>query len=319
MKKTFTFLVLFCALAIFAQNRVIAIKGPQTDAIATTLQEAVNLAKANDVIYMPDGIYELETLDKPVHIIGTGYNPNVEKATSVTRINTDGKTLKITEAASGSILEGAEFHNIEFTEGKAHDVTMKRILANNIKGYGENGYAKNNTFIEVMVKNRLEYFKNSYVYNSVARFFNNIDNSLIKNCTGSSVNAYYSGGWNYSATYPSYYSMSNTIIENSIGVHTYNLNNCTLVNTHFTNDWNKFKALFKNVTSDTPAYTQDYHFAEDASISGADISKMGIYNGDYPWKENAHPFAPMVKEDNSYLDVQNEQFKIKVRVIPQTR
>lgn len=311
MKKTFTFLALFCALAIFAQNRVIAIKGPQTDAIATTLQEAVNLAKANDVIYLPDGIYELETLDKPVHIIGTGYNTTIAKATGVTRINTDGKTLKITEAASGSILEGTEFYNIEFTEGKAHDVTMKRILANNING---GSGAKNNTFIEVMVKGYLQHFKNSYVYNSVAKFFYNINNSLIKNCIGSSF-----ADWRHSSFYSSYMQLSNTIIENSIGVYTYGLSNCTLVNTHFTNSRDKFKALFKNVTSDTPAYTQDYHFAEDASISGADISKMGIYNGDYPWKENAYPFAPMVKEDNSYLDVQNEQFKIKVRVIPQTR
>lgn len=57
MKKLFTLFTLLFITATFAQQRLIAVKGTVTDAIAYNLTEAIGLAQPGDKIYYPGGYF----------------------------------------------------------------------------------------------------------------------------------------------------------------------------------------------------------------------------------------------------------------------
>ena len=50
--KLFSIVATLFITVTFAQQKLIAIKGSTTDAIATTLDEAINIAQPNDKIYL---------------------------------------------------------------------------------------------------------------------------------------------------------------------------------------------------------------------------------------------------------------------------
>lgn len=295
MKHLFTFLATLLFTVTFAQQQLIAIKGTTTDAIATTLEEAINIAQPNDKIYLPGGNYTLnDSIQKPLHIIGTGYNHLIPRATPITTITS---VLKIGSQASGAILEGVKLTNNIYCA--SNNISFKNIyqsIDNMIRFYIKSGkenilfsnciirwihpYSGENLVnfnINNSIINTIFYLNNSTIKNSIVGIIsnsNNLDiyNSLIANLQLSNLVNLYNSVF---TLYSSYFSNAN-------------LSDFTIINNNFT------------LTSSCP------------------IQNIGVYFGQYPWKDGGQPINPHIEENNSFLDVQNEQFKLKVKVVPQT-
>lgn len=294
MKKILTLIVLLCATSMYAQ-KIIAVKGPTTDAIVKTLNEAVEIAKPNDKIYLPGGIFTFtDTLNKPVHIIGTGYDSSVQKADGISMVNTNGKFV-ISDGAAGTILEGCLFREIALAKN-VDNLTFKRIQVYTYLNNSSSIRATNSTVIECMIR-YLYNFDDSYIHNSVFENVYYCDRSLLKACVI----------WYYRSN-------SSLLVQDSVIGYPYSCSNCQWVNVKYTgnNSSSTFYSYFKKVSSANPSIHHDYHLKDTVT------EEVGIYYGDYPWKENAHPFAPLILENNSYLDTQSEQFKLRVKVLPQT-
>ena len=300
MKHLFTFLATLLFTVSFAQQKLIAIKGTTTDAIATTLEEAINITQPNDKIYLPGGNYTLnDSLQKPLHIIGTGYNHLIPRATPITVFTSE---LKIGSQASGAVIEGVKLADAFYCS--SDNITFKKVFSENTIGsaYPFHDYVLKNNIKNLRITNsiinhRLELFNGVYEIanfafeNSIIALIVTISHSSFKNCYVKSI-AY------------SYYSL----IINSI-YDGYGFDNSNITNSFVLTNNGQFAMYDNNIGN----LNNDYHLSPTAPIQN-----IGIYYGDYPWKDGGQPINPHILENNSFLDVQNEQFKLKVKVVPQT-
>ncbi|MCH8555035.1 MAG: hypothetical protein LAT76_07750 [Schleiferiaceae bacterium] len=280
-----------------AQQPLIAIKGAVTDTIATTLQQAIDLAQPNDKIYLPGGTYTLtDSIQKPVHIIGTGYNHLIDRLLPIS--NFVGGIL-IGNQADGLILEGVRSNGAIMV--RANDVTLRKVYAPTVNANKTNLLVIQSIF---------------HGSNSVFGFNANISNCLINEASGSQSSDFINcviGLFRINGQSTNH----NSIVTNSIlGVVwncsiSYNNNSvfnssCVGYNTpDFMNCFNGYIS-FSDLNS-------DFSLSPSAPIQG-----IGIYHGNYPWKDGGQPINPHILENNSFLDIQSEEFKLRVIVVPQT-
>jgi hypothetical protein len=298
MKHFFTLFASLLFTATFAQQKLIAIKGTTTDAIATTLEQAISIAQPNDKIYLPGGTYTLnDSIQKPVHIIGTGYNDLIERQLPITIFAGD---IKIGSQSNGLILEGIKCNNE--IKVRANNVTLKKIYAPAVNAN------KNNLIViqSIFSNEHPNYFgSNATVFSSIIYRCHSAYLSTFVNCVIFGIvqcNIY----------------VSNTLFQNCI-IHNWNSSDClTYCGNISTNTMcaGNNSTTFSNYFN---GYTSFSDLNSNFSLSpSAPIQNIGIYHGTYPWKNGGQPINPHITANNSFLDVQNEQFKLKVKVIPQT-
>jgi hypothetical protein len=325
---TFTFLLL--GNLSFAQLKLIAIKGATTDTIATTLADAITLAQPNDKIYLPGGYFSFDsTLQKPLHIIGTGFQDGM---------NVFGRTImsgnfNMSNLANGSIFEGLYMSDWFYSGASMSNVTFKRcdmkgvLNANGVAWsnckvincsvrevlyFGEAVYGQNNVIENSIILN-LNHAQYSTVSNSIIAFVHHCDNVLLKNniftipvnCTdifyGTSSNIIMNNNMVLSACVGSGYGGSILSESNTIG-------------------FNSIADVFVSAASFVfnPTYNFQLLAASPGNNAGTDGTDIGIFGGNYPWKVGSLPINPNIEQNNSYLDVLNEEFKLNVKVVPQT-
>lgn len=321
---TFTFLLL--GNLSFAQLKLIAIKGAITDTIATTLADAIALAQPNDKIYLPGGYFSYAgVLEKPLHIIGTGFQDGMN-VFGRTVINGD---FSLNDLSNGSVFEGFYLAG-NFVGYNVSSITIKRC---NFNGITENGTWNNCHFVNCVGRGNI-YLGQGFVGNGVS---NLIENSII-----------------YYVAYAQYSTFSNCIIENvhasdnvllknnvlyrsdceilSISTNVIMNNNLVLsgcIGTGYnggilsesnTIGFNSIADVFVSAASFVfnPTYNFQLLAASPGNNAGTDGTNIGIFGGNYPWKVGSLPINPNIEQNNSYLDVLNEEFKLNVKVVPQT-
>lgn len=299
MKKfTLTLLVLGTVLALQAQVRLIAVKGKTTNTVVKTINEAIKTAKTGDVIYLPGGGFNLtDTINKKVHIIGTGYNSEIPRATLTSTILGN---IIITKEAKGTIIEGVMINSKGSFEISASETTLRRCKIHRQINFKT---TQNCQIINCITT----HINGSYlhVYNSLLHGEFYADNSEIHNC----IVRYF-------------YEAKNCIAENTIwGIiyastidFTHCLHNGSAI---YDNSSGELKKIFKNtVTNDFFNVKNDYHLLDSLATVHP---QLGIYKGQYPWKDGGQPITPHIEENNSYLDVQNQKFKLRVKVKAQSK
>lgn len=340
MKKLFTLFTIALVSVTVAQQKLIAIKGTTTDAIATTLDEAINIAQPNDKIYLPGGNFEYTgSLEKPIHLIGIGFQNG---------LHVDGNTvingnIIINSTGSDSTFEG--FYLTGYfqcgVQANCNNLLIKRCNFSGINGSGNFDFSWTNCqIINSVVRETLRFnfnaYPNSYsnnciISNSFIKRALYLDNSIIKNCIIASANSI-TGCTNTTIKNNVFYDFDyfnntygNAISYGSNGINFINnavaaglgdgvisdLNNITINNTN---------EVFVNATDFFFNPTFDFQLLSTfaGNNAGDDGTDVGIYGGQYPWKNGSLPTSPNIEQNNSFLDVQNEQFKLRVKVVPQT-
>jgi hypothetical protein len=294
MKPFFTFLLILVCASHYAQQPLIAVKGPETDAIATTLQQAIDLALPHDKIYLPGGNYQLtDSIQKPVHIIGTGYNETIPRLLPVSYLPNN---ILIGSQADGLILEGVKANSIIV---RTNNVSIRKVHAKIID-------CKNNTLnvINTYVWETLNGGNNATIRNSIIQNVYFTHNSHVKNSI-----IIYSYFWGTSGA-------TNNLFTDCVfrGITNVTYGNNQLINCLHANSSDvTFNSYFNNSKNNVFDLTSDLSMS-----STAPIQNTGIYHGESPWKEGGQPVNPHIEQNNSFLDVQTEQFKLRIKVIPQT-
>lgn len=285
-------------IAMHAQVRLIAVKGSTTNTVVKTLDKAIEVAKSGDVIYLPGGAFTVsDTINKPVHIIGTGYNGEIPRATLTTNIMGN---LYIGSAAQGMIIEGVNIGSRGTFTIKADETILRRCKIHKYVNFNNCRDGQIINCITASVDG-----KYIHVYNSLIKYFH-ADNSELSN----SIVYRFSSAETCIAQNVIYgSSSSSSSVDFMHSIHNYSA--------IYGNNSAELAKLFKNKpTNDFFNLKNNYQLTD--SIANAH-PQLGIYKGVYPWKDGGQPISPHIEENNSYLDVQNQQFKLRVKVKAQSR
>ncbi len=293
-------LLLLTTVTLQAQTRLIAVKGKTTNTVVRTLDEAIEVAKAGDRIYLPGGSFHIsDTLKKTVHIIGTGYNDKIPRATLPTHIFND---IYIGKEAKGTIIEGVSISS----QGNFHIYADQTILRR--CKIGNSIYFKSSKGCQII---------NCITRRVIGRYLF-VHNSFISN------SKYYSYDFKYSEINNSiinYISYEGNVITNSIygynNSSTNTLHTCLKNSAVVTPGTAELRKIFKTAKSNSFFdLTNDYHLQDSIAEK---YPNLGIYKGQYPWKDGGQPITPHIEENNSYLDVQEQKFKLRVKVKAQSK
>lgn len=347
MKKLFTLFTIALVTVTFAQQKLIAIKGTTTDAIATTLDEAINIAQPNDKIYLPGGNFEYTgSLEKPIHLIGVGFQNG---------LHVDGNTviggnIFLSNLSNGCIFEGFYLTGYFGINNNTENIIIKRC---NILGIGNNGLndnlgvLNNSSLINVISRQHLDFGfdscsngcheqgTNNLLVNCFFNHLTRVKFSTVSNCIvtsnysigacsdsniKNSIFSYY--GYNGIGGVVTHSSSNNLIFNNNVF---FSGNSSTIGDGVLSN----LNPLYYNssatevfTTASDFTFNPTFDFQLQSSFAGNnagdDGTDVGIYGGQYPWKNGSLPISPNIEQNNSFLDVQNEQFKLRVKVVPQT-
>ncbi len=297
MKKLFLTVLALATLTIAnAQIRLIAIKGTTTDAVAKTLDEAIEIAKAGDVIYLPGGVFTIkDTIRKPVHIIGTGYNNNIPRELPFTEIIGN---IYIGKNAIGTIIEG-----LNIPSGGNFHIMADETILRRLKIHKEVRFKEN---------------KNCQIINCITHNIWGIKISIYNSLLGSEFHAYNSEVIN--CIVKQFYYSHNNIVKNTIYAYiSYSTATCS--NSYrneaiYSGNKTDLKKIFKAEVNNNFFDLNNNYQVRD-SIENI-YPNIGIYHGSYPWKDGGQPITPHIEENNSYLDVQEQKFKLRVKVKAQT-
>lgn len=329
MKKLFTLLTLLFITATFAQQRLIAVKGTVTDAIAYTLTEAITVAQPGDKIYLPGGFYEhAPAINKQVHIIGTGFQDG-QNVMGRTTIN---GSLTLNDQANGSTFEGFYLTDYFVPSGVLDDITFKRCnMGGTTNVYGAR--FDNSNFINCVVREVLhfaqsgeQFGQSNIITNSFIKRIYRAQYSTIKNCI---ISLYLqqcdnmivkNNIFDYTDDLCNiFYESGNMLLENNlIKTSCSSVDLPGVLSNINTIPYVSINSLFVNATdfSFNPLY--NYQLQPTIIATSPSAAICGIFAGDYVWKLGSLPIIPNIEQNSSYLDVQAGQFKLNVKVVPQT-
>lgn len=329
--KIFSILAMLLITSTFAQQKLIAVKGAVTDAITTNLTDAIALAQPGDKIYLPGGFFQhTEAIEKQVHIIGTGFQDG-QNVMGRTTINGN---LTLGDLADNSTFEGFYLSNDFVPSGILDNITFKRC---NMSGTTNVNGARfdNSNFINCVVRETLHFAQTGYpqgqsniITNSFIKRIYRAQYTTIKNCI---VSLYLEECDNmivrnniFDYTDPScnlFLSSSNMILENNMIKLICNIASLPgVLSNSNTIPYNVIAEVFMNATVFSFNSTSDFNLVSTSigNNAGTDGTDIGIYGGSNPWKDGSLPIIPNIEQNNSYLDVPTGQFKLNVKVVPQT-
>ncbi len=333
MKTLFisTLMMLAFGFSSQAQN-LIAVQNGTSVHFYVSLDSANVHASDGDTLYLPGGSYGSLTVDKRLHIIGVGHNPDSTKATARTIM----QGLILNSGAANGSVTGIYFHgNITFNSGfKGYTISMCYI-SGSINNSAPVKTDSNISVIQNTIAGTFDFsrFSNSLISDNL--FLSSVDisnNSIFKN--------------NILLIYEGYYPLkfSNCTIENNIGYgssETQSFRYCVLnnnINIGFngssgTNQGSGnflgvgvLHSIFVNYDSLTMGgesiYKADFHLAPNSPYknAGTDGTDIGIYGGTFPWKEGSIPYNPHIQKNSvSGTTDANGNLKVKIKVEAQKR
>ena len=303
-----------------SQN-LIAVQNGGAPAFFQQVDSAIVHSQNGDTIFIPGGRWNIsKPINKRLHIIGVGHNPDSTNATfSTTLIG----ALYLSAGASHGTLTGVFLQgSINGTNDTIHFYSISRCrISSEIATYP---LYTNFTFYENILEGNIRSHENIGGSATNCSFFNNIFsayfgdynqlipyvNSVFKNNIFLKASTYhYSSGFEWSVA--SQYSL----FENNIFLFTTlnfgKVSNSTAKNNLFTENISfpvgtnvgsnnivnqSSGSIFINM--DSPAsefsYNNDYHLQSTCpgKNAGTDGTDVGIYGGLYPWKDGSIPYNP---------------------------
>lgn len=329
-------LSLFC-FASHAQN-LITVQNGNTPAFYSSLDSAILHSQNGDTIYLPGGTFPLNvSINKRLHIIGVGHNPDSTLATGKTQIN--GNLSLINEASNGSCI-GVIISAQIISGANISNYLVKRCHVSG--GLSIEFTGINWSFIENIIQggiwNTNNPASNCFFFNNIINAFtsyagNGFTSSVFKN------NIFlYPGYCNYGCVAP--IKADASIFENNIFISlSYTLSlvtNSALNNNLFVEHnpgcsecWGSNNietqpqsSIFVNQTGNSFSYDHDYHLQATCpgKNAGKDGTDIGIYGGAFPWKEGSVPPNPHIQfQDVSAGTDQNGNLNVNIKVSAQDR
>ncbi len=324
MKSTLFFIIFLLSLTITSGQNLIAVQNGNTPSFYSDLSEAIENSVAGDSIYVPGGSYMInDTINKPIHLIGVGINPNFTNATGITAIAAT--SFVVPQLVLGDNADGGSITGIHFTTNYYNGNPYANLTL-------DTGAVVSNFLIDrcYFGSNVTGNFSNSLIKQNIFRHRNNFNaeegNSVITNnifCDRSNVftnclvanNIFLTGASSYRAISGAI----NCLIENNVLIPNYGfgtLNNCNIRNNINTsngvsgtnimtgnfNDTIDLTAVFinYNTVTDVINFTADLHLPNSSPYenAGTDGKDIGIYGGRFPWKDGSVPFNPHIVSKN---------------------
>ncbi len=327
--------MLICCIWVSNAQNLIAVQNNSTPFFFTSLDSAIIHAHNGDTLYLPGGNFALNTnIDKCIHIIGVGHNPDSTNAINPTNIIANNLYL-ITGSSFGSLI-GVKLSGFNFGKesgnGNITNYTLGRCNINGISLFG--GYtASNNIFYENIISGfiNLTMAQSNNFYNNYFGWLVSFGNySIIKNnifniegYTNYLINNTYSTFEN-NVFFPGTVSAisgnsTNNIFNNNLFVE--NISFPFGNNTGINNIVNQSQSsIFVNQSGSAYSYSQDYHLQPTCpgKNAGRDGTDIGIYGGMFPWKEGSVPFNPHIQyEQVAPLTSTNGNLNVNIKVAAQ--
>lgn len=307
MKKLFLItLVIFCNSAAKAQS-IIAVQNNSTPTFYTNLDSAIVHALNGDTIYLPGGIFLLDTcIDKCLHIIGVGHNQDSTLITNLTQIS--GSINLITGASGGSLigikLNGLIAFGTDSLNAMVNNYKVARCVFGDLTFFSSS--PTNNLFHEnVLSAIHLGSAQSNYFYNNFisSMVYNVGTNNVFKNNVFLGQPVYY-----VNLIQTSNYSLyENNIFRagSNVGINNTNICNNNLFAGDVTGIFGTnniinqpVSSIFINQSGSTYSYTQDYNLQPTCpgKNAGSDGTDIGIYGGMFQWKDGSIPFNPHIQQ-----------------------
>ncbi len=288
MKAIFYTTVLFLVcFGVKAQN-LISVQNTGTPTFFLKITEAIESAQDGDTIYLPGGSFEDCTINKRIHLVGVGHNPETTKATLVTFV----PSIQFVAGSSGSTLTGIRTSGISF--GNGTDEIKNLIISRcNIGNSSFNNKCSNISFIQNIISSiygngtaRDISFSNNKISALGSFEYCSFRNNIILNIPGSVYLSVFENNYLRVSSY-----VSNCILNNNISYYSFDILN---TNVGANNLFNQDAGSIFVKDDSTFDYGNDYHLKASCpgKNAGKDGTDIGIYGGAFPWKEGSIPFNP---------------------------
>jgi hypothetical protein len=340
------FILLFAFLIFstsFAYSADIIVQSGDNATAHSTLSDAMDAASAGDFIYVPAGTYDVSELNfnKGVNIIGAGYNPNGPGNT----VFTGG--LKIYNGADGGSLQGVKIpgslnFGTDNSNNTVNNFTITRCYINWVYfsfSWDADQNGSNFTFTEnivegavhggnaegVIISNNIIFqtsptgrpltkFKNAIISNNIVI---SIDDIVFNEIIGCIVrNNIFPVGRVTITNKKENNSLLNNLYTDEEGINPFGYSEID-GNVRIDRD-----LIFVDQAGGTFDYNHDYRLTDDASsaITGTDGTQVGIYGGDYPFKDGGAPINPQIIEKNiSTATNPKGHLKVEIKVEAQNK
>ncbi len=330
-----SFSLAFFSLTLFAQNVLTVSNRSGENAMYNNLQTAIDAAAAGDSIYITgsENNYGSVTIDKEVHLIGPGFNPqkdfslqarldNINFNANASNSSFSGLVLNMiadSDGASGIRVTGCDFNTLFTGTNFQNRVSKEWLVANNIiRQYLNNGSGsfygsqqfiiRNNLFVnngETFIRN----FHDSIINNNLFtthQAFTSVNLCIIYN------NIFY-GGSPLGAT--------NSVFSNNITYQTNNdaipygnnsgASNLVGVDPQFVN----VPVNLGNLYAFNFSYEWDFSLAESSpgKNTGSDGADIGLFGG-LGFTAGGEPALPVVTSFTIINAVINPNGKLNIQV-----
>jgi len=335
MKKIILYTVFSLLIApAFAQN-LIAVQNGSTPAFYTKLTDALSYAQSGDTIYIPGGSFESVSINKEIHLIGVGANPDstfITNRTVISGLNLqkgsdNGSIQGCHLSGQCSISEGIDRYSItrcyinkgiSFNADAAHFLITENILG----GFGDG--CLYGGFHSIVLKGSGHIVANNIIKADIISSGGNVfENNVFL----------YSTTWcqPLSCSYEKFYNniflsggqgTTNCIAKNNLG---YFYNDIDGRNNQGTNNYSIGSSSFDEVfvsfsVANGWSFSSDLHLKPDSPYrnAGTDGTDIGIYGGAFPWKEGSVPSNPHFKSVKINPKTDNSgNLNVKIKVAAQ--
>lgn len=339
MKKTLLLFSIILLVSYANAQKLIAVQNAGTPNFYEDVNEAFDSAIEGDTLYFPGGSFNLDrTIDKTLHIIGVGHNPNSTSATGSTLFACENDNPQLTYEtggggsvigvafsvcnASGNIVVNSDINGLVIdrvnlpigfhcNSGVVNNLLMVRSIVNQLDIREKNGVLPSGLISNNIIKDRDNYLTNLQIEHNNFLFvgspFVSFDNIIAYYCSISNNIFEWAAYSEYDADFCSF--------RNNFGF----VQNGFVSQNHFSGNFTvsdlDFELIFINFSS-IDEYDFDLNLIDNSPLlnSATDGGQIGIYGGRFPWKERSVPFNPHIvsknisgsTDDNGNLPIQIE-------------
>jgi hypothetical protein len=324
MKKiaiTIFLLSLIVNFSTVAQN-LIAVQHGSSSTFYTTLGVAIVNAQNGDTIYIPGGDFICGTLtiNKQLHLIGVGIDPDSALATKPTQINGG---FYLTTGSVGSTFSGLRINNIQLSNSSGSIVISRCWIDGLMLGDSLSSTSSDNVFFENILGNvqGQDTQNNLFFNNMILDYVSHLgSNTLFRN------NLFFIRGTGFCkpgaiwSTYAYINYIHDSFFENNIFLSF--LSSCEVSNCNFRNnlttyalnpesigpgcysfnniEYQQLSAIFISYTNNYFRFSDDYRLqlTSPGKNAGTDGTDIGVYGGFHPWKDGSMPANPYIKLKN---------------------
>ncbi len=294
-----------------AQNIITVQNGNSVKSYAV-LDSAYVHSSDGDTIYIPGGSYSPPAeINKSIHIIGVGHNPDSTSATNFTLIN---GSITLKQRASNGSLTGVYLTGNIYLTDTIYNYSVERC---NVGGLLLTAFSHNNSFVENVIRGGANggsssdnLFFNNIIgsndyrlrdFNTGTLFKNNIifgpGSNSSSNIIGTTFENNIFIGMNLtSPTYPTNCVFSNNLVDSTSNIGSgSNYTGGNIYNSNLINQGTG-SIFVKYAGGSSFKYADDYHLKSGSpgKNAGKDGTDIGIYGGAFPWKVGSVPFNPHI-------------------------